>query len=122
MKEHSSFSSEDVEKISLNFFELKEKGLEYIQVLSGKSWTDFNSHDPGVTILEQICYGLTDVSLRSSYKINDLLYNKDKNGIDPDKNGFYPPSEIYSTHPVTELDTKKMLLDNFSDIQNVWMT
>lgn len=124
MKEHVSFSNEDAEKTSLNFFELRQKGLEYLQEQSGKTWTDFNAHDPGVTILEQLCYGLTDVSLRSSFSIQDLLSKKNTAGkqvLDYKKNGFFAPPEIFSTHPVTEIDTKKLLLDNFHNIQNVWI-
>jgi len=119
--EYTSFSFGDAEQPSLDFFGLREKGISYLQHLSGKDWTDFNSHDPGVTILEQLCYALTDVSLRSSLNINDILATGNKGRIDPRKNGFYAPSEIYQTHPVTELDTKKVLLDHFGDIQNLWI-
>ena len=43
---------------------LREMGIEEIQKLSGKIWTDFNLHDPGVTILEQLCYALTDLGVQ----------------------------------------------------------
>ena len=32
-----------------------------LQELCGETWTDYNLHDPGVSILEQLCYGLTDL-------------------------------------------------------------
>jgi hypothetical protein len=124
MSDHISFSNEDKEKTSLNFFELRKKGLNYLQEFSGATWTDFNSHDPGVTILEQLCYGLTDVALRSSYSIQDLLTKKNIEGgeeINYKENGFFSPPDIFSSHPVTEVDLKKLLLDNFNDIQNVWI-
>ena len=46
--------SQDYEKLHL-------EGIDHIQKLSGKQWTDYNFHDPGITILEQICYALTDL-------------------------------------------------------------
>ena len=122
MKEPVSFSNEDIEETGLNFFELRQKGLDTIQKLSGNIWTDFNSHDPGVTILEQLCYALTDISYRTSYPINDLLTPENKQKVNSKKNNaFFAPSNIYRTHPVTELDTKKMLLDKFDAIQNIWI-
>tara|TARA_R110000744_G_scaffold322187_1_gene428219 strand:+ start:2290 stop:5232 length:2943 start_codon:yes stop_codon:yes gene_type:complete len=124
MKRHVSFSNEVKEKTSLNFFELRQKGLQYLQQLSGTTWTDFNSHDPGVTILEQLCYGLTDVALRSSYNLNDLLTKKNKEGnhsINYTKNGFFSAPDIFSSHPFTEIDVKKAVLDEFPEIQNLWI-
>ena len=29
--------------------------------LCGDQWSDFNSHDPGITILEQLCFALTEL-------------------------------------------------------------
>ena len=112
MKEHS-----------LEFNELRELGLEYTQELSGKSWTDYNAHDPGVTILEQLCYALTDIAYRTSLPVTSFL------APDPAttylgsayKNGFFTPSSVLTMHPVTENDLKKLLLDKFKDIENVWI-
>ena len=120
--EYVSFSPEDIERPSLNFHALRDQGLDYLQRFSGNNWTDFNAHDPGVTILEQLCYALTDVALRSSYDINDLLATGTKGKIDHRKNAFFSPSEIFRTHPITESDTKKLLLDHFSEIQNLWIS
>ena len=49
----------------LDFNGLKRKGLKLLQKLSGKAWTDYNLHDPGVTILEVLCYALTDLVYRT---------------------------------------------------------
>jgi hypothetical protein len=121
MKESVSFSNEDTEETSLNYSELRQKGIEYIQKLSGGIWTDYNLHDPGITILEQLCYALTDVSLRTSYNIKDLLTNKGNKQVDAAKNGLYAPSKIYGTHPVTINDLKKTMIDEIDEIQNVWI-
>ncbi|MFP3244884.1 MAG: hypothetical protein RXR20_10015, partial [Paraburkholderia sp.] len=44
-------------------------GLDYCQRLTEDTWTDYNEHDPGITILEQLCYALTDLGLRNSQSV-----------------------------------------------------
>jgi len=121
MSQSASFSGKDVESTSSNFFELREKGLDLIQKLSGDVWTDYNSHDPGVTILEQICYALTDIALRTSLPVEDLLTPGEGLPVDPKINAFFTPSRILSSHPVTMDDTRKMIIDQFDEIQNAWI-
>ncbi|WP_372948277.1 hypothetical protein [Mariniphaga sp.] len=122
MKQSASFSGNEVESVSLDFSELRERGLEYIQKLSGDVWTDYNSHDPGVTILEQLCYALTDIAYRTSLPVNDLLIPGEKLPVDAKRNAFFSPSAIFSSHPVTIQDYRKMIIDHFEEIQNVWIT
>ena len=45
-------------KDDLDFEFLKSKGIEYIESMGGGLWSDYNDHDPGVTILEvlSLCY------------------------------------------------------------------
>ena len=122
MKQSASFSGNEVESVSLDFSELREKGLEYIQKLSADVWTDYNSHDPGVTILEQLCYALTDSAYRTSLPVNDLLIPGEKLPVNANSNAFFSPSAIFSSHPVTIQDYRKMVIDRFDEIQNVWIT
>ena len=122
MKESVSISGEKIENISLNFTDLREKGLEYIQKFSGDLWTDYNLHDPGVTILDQLCYALTDLGYRTSLPIKDLLTQEEGKAIDALKNAFFAPSAILSSHPISIKDTRKLILDQFEEIQNVWIS
>ncbi len=39
-----------------DFSSLRQEGIALVQALSGGTWTDYNLHDPGVTILEALCY------------------------------------------------------------------
>ena len=57
----------------LDFDTLRKEAIGYVQDLCGDTWTDYNLHDPGVTILEQACYGLTDLSYRSGFVVADYL-------------------------------------------------
>ena len=43
-------------KGSGEYEDLYLEGVELLQKLSGAIWTDYNEHDPGVTILENIVY------------------------------------------------------------------
>ena len=55
-------------------------GLKHVQRLARRIWTDYNVHDPGVTILELLSYALTDLGYRASFPVKDLLAYE----MDPD--------------------------------------
>ena len=61
----------------LQFEELRRLGIEYIAKFSGDVWTDHNLHDPGITILEVLCYALSDLGYRTQLDIEELLANVD---------------------------------------------
>lgn len=121
MEKPSSIQKDQVLKPAQDFTSLKAKGLHYVQDLSGKIWTDYNAHDPGVTILEQFCYGLTELSYKASFPISDLLIEKAGGRINWRKNSFYSPGLVFTSHPVTAEDFRKLLIDTFPEIQNCWL-
>jgi hypothetical protein len=57
----------------LDYETLRLEGIRLIQKLSKRVWTDFNPHDPGVTILEQIVYALTDLGYKTNFDITTFL-------------------------------------------------
>src|SRR5665648_654719 len=73
---------------SSNYDLLRQKGMEYIEKLGSRLWTDYNIHDPGITMLEALAYALTDLGLRSSLDIKDLLALPSPETADLD--GQYP--------------------------------
>jgi hypothetical protein len=101
-----------------DFGYLREKGLQYIQQLSGKMWTDHNLHDPGITILEVLCYALMDLGYRTNFSMNDLVTEPD--GSIDRVNAFHPAHKIFTTHPVTVDDYRKILVD-IPGIRNAWL-
>ncbi|ERM81206.1 hypothetical protein P872_20180 [Rhodonellum psychrophilum GCM71 = DSM 17998] len=115
------FSKNEPLKGTMDFNYLKNKGLHYVQQLSGGIWTDYNAHDPGLTILEQLCFALTDLAYRSAYDVEELLTTSKDNPIDAKNNGFSSPRMVFSRHPVTSNDFRKLLIDGFWQIQNVWI-
>lgn len=100
---------------------LKQNGLKFVQGYSGNEWTDYNSHDPGVTILEQFCYGITDLGYKIDFPIEDLLVEDSDGRINWKKNSFFSPALVFSSHPFTILDYRKLLIDTFPEIQNCWL-
>ena len=104
----------------LDFATLRKEGISRIQDLCGEVWTDYNLHDPGVTILEQLCYGLTDLSYRSGFAVEDYLTNE-KNTIDYQQQALFSPEEILPSSAVTEIDYQKILYDEIPEIDYVWL-
>lgn len=101
----------------LNFNTLREEGLAYIQEYSGSQWTNLNTSDPGVTILDQLCYALTELGYCGNFPIKDLL--TDAQGDLEVKNQFYLPEEILTTSPITDNDYIKYIIDRVREVQNV---
>lgn len=82
---------------ALSYAGLRAEALELLGRLSGDQWSDFNSHDPGITILEQLCFALTELAYRSQWSIADLIAS-----AGPD---WQPAAqEILSGDPVTRDD------------------
>lgn len=103
----------------LDFQVLRQIGIEHVQALSSQLWTDYNLHDPGVTILEVLCYAVTDLGYRNNLDITDLLT---LNSADPNskETNFFTPNEILTCNPVTELDWRKRLID-IPGVRNAWL-
>lgn len=102
----------------LDFNALRKEGIEYLGQLSGKLWTDHNVHDPGITILEILCYALLDLGYRTNLPAIDLFTRSPKDSF-PDNN-FFTPSQILTCNPVTITDFRKLLID-IEGIKNAWL-
>lgn len=103
------------------FESLKREGLRLVQEMSGERWTDFNAHDPGVTILDALCYALTELIYRADFPVADFL-TADDGRIDLDSLGLHPPEDILPCRPTTFADYRRLILDRFPEIDNAWLT
>ncbi len=107
---------------SSNYELLRKKGMEYIEQLGSSLWTDYNIHDPGITLLELLCYAITDLGYRTSLDIKDVLAepaNK-KPKEDPKRQGFFTAREILTVNPWTNADYRKLLVD-IAGVKNAWL-
>lgn len=108
---------------SQDYFFLRKEGIRMIQEMAGDIWTDYNEHDPGVTILEQLCYALTDIAYRSEIDIEKLLFSAGNDESVALSNGLFFPEEILPSHPSTYEDYRACFLDKFRDrISNIWFS
>jgi len=119
--EPKSIITENYSSKSQRFDELLSEGIDFIQKFSGENWTDYNYHDPGITLLEQICYAITDLGYKSNFPIEDLLLiGKDEYNLE-EKNLFIPPSKIFSSSPLTFNDYRKIIIDKVKNVKNAWI-
>jgi hypothetical protein len=95
---------------------LRGEGIRKLERMTGGQWTDFNAHDPGITLLEQLCYALSDLGYRAGYEIPDLLAD---GGGDPYRS-LHLPAEILTSHPVTLADLRRLVLD-VEGVKNAWV-
>ena len=103
--------------ITQDFKSLKKEGLAHIQKVSGNEWTNLNQSDPGVTILDQLCYALTELGYCNDFPISDILTDSDDKLVLKDQ--FYLPEEILTTSPITTDDYIKYIVDEVSEVENV---
>ena len=107
--EYIFINKQDPAKDPTSFASLRSEGIKLSQALSGDIWTDFNTHDPGVTILEQLCFVLTDISYRCDYPVLDYLTDSPKD-FTLQASSLIPAEEIFPCHPTTFADLKQLLL------------
>jgi hypothetical protein len=118
VKKHISIPKDVATKNDLDFYFLREKGVEYIEELGSSLWTDLNSHDPGMTILEMLCYAITDLGMRIEMPIENLLTSASpKDNI---QSQFFKASEVFPTKALTALDYRKLFTD-VEGIKNCWL-
>lgn len=102
---------------SEDFQFLQKEGLKYIEKFGAKLWTDYNPHDPGITILDVLCYAITELGYRTNFDIKDLLTNKDGK---ISNQTFFTPAEIFTNAALTETDFRKLLID-IDGVSNAWI-
>ena len=103
------------DSVCLDYASLRAEGIRHLERLAGPTWTDFNPHDPGITILEQLCYAITDLGYRISHEMPDLLAHKGEPYA-----GLHGPASILTTEPVTPTDLRKLVLD-VPGVRNAWI-
>ncbi len=100
----------------MDYNSLYREGIINIQRLAGSVWTDHNTHDPGITILEQICFALTDLNYRAEFPVEDLMAEAGAGAL----TDHFHPRSMLTTAPVSLLDWRMLLLD-IPGVRNVWM-
>ncbi len=102
------------------FEALLEKGVALLQQYAGSVWTDYNEHDPGFTILEELCYIITELFQRVNLPIADLLTAKNGQSM-ASNNAMFTAAEILHNNPLTPHDYRKLIIDKFREVSNAWV-
>lgn len=106
---------------SMEYEFLRQLGVEWIQRISGKKWTDYNYHDPGITFLEQLCYALTDLGYRTNFPIQDILLTSNEDFDLEKKNLLIPAHKIFSSAPLNLVDFRKIIIQQIPNVKNAWI-
>lgn len=117
INQHISIPKNVSSNDDMSFDFLRKKGIEYIESLGSQFWTDYNTHDPGITILEVLCYAITDLGMRINLPIEDLLSNNST----PVEEQFFTASQILPMQAITAPDYRKILIDIDPNIKNCWL-
>lgn len=96
--------------------------LARVQALSGETWTDYNTHDPGVTLLEALSFGINDVAYRCGHPFADLMASSlAQTGLQPQDLSIETGDKALTGAPVTLNDYRKVLYDRVFGLKNVWL-
>jgi len=106
-------------KKSQDYAFLRADGIEHIEKLAHKIWTDYNIHDPGISMLELLSYAITDLGYRTDYPIKDIL-TEEQTGVSVNRSNFHTALDILTCHSVTFDDLRKILID-IVGVRNAWI-
>lgn len=118
INKHITIPKDVAKRNDLDYQFLRDKGQQYIETLAASVWTDYNEHDPGITVLEILCYAITDLGARISMPIQDLLSTADATHSIEDQ--FFNALQILPSKPVTEADYRKLFID-IEGVKNCWL-
>ncbi len=100
----------------LDYATLVLQGRSELERVAGEQWTDFNAHDPGITLLEAICYALSDLGYRTFHPIPDLLAEADART----EACLFTPAQALTCNAVTQDDLRRVVLD-VRGVKNAWI-
>ncbi|WP_434524839.1 hypothetical protein [Photorhabdus asymbiotica] len=106
MRQHNELFP--VVKDAISFENLQAQGEKVISDQSGNIWSDKDKHDPGITLLDSLSYGVSDLAYRHSLPLTDLLTIAGKDTLFPAEFG---PQQTLTCGPITLDDYRRALLD-----------
>ncbi|MES2733543.1 MAG: hypothetical protein V4714_17495, partial [Bacteroidota bacterium] len=106
-----------------DYYYLRRTGIGFIEQMGSRLWTDYNPHDPGITILEALCYAITDLVYRLGWDMKDILApatpSSDPSQPFPNQ-AFFTAREILTINPCTPGDFRRLLID-LEMVRNAWV-
>lgn len=96
---------------ALDWAGLVAEGRALLGAMSDGRWTDFNAHDPGITLLEAFAYALNDLAYRADHPVAELV-----RGAVPSEG----PDLLLVGNAVTRADLRRVALD-VAGVRNAWV-
>lgn len=100
------------------YTQLQQQTLNEVQRLSGKIWTDYNVHDPGVTTADAVNHALTELSYKLGFPLSGYLTQNDGT-LSPGRYGLCATGEMLPAAPVTAEDYRQLLMENIPELDSV---
>ena len=98
-----------------DFYRLRREGIGFIEQMGSREWTDYNVHDPGITILEALV--LRDHRSRLSHRLGHQGHPVARRLPRPIRRSpirnqaFFTAREILTVNPTTSDDFRRLLID-----------
>lgn len=105
-----------------DFYRLRREGIGHIERTASALWTDYNTHDPGITLLEALAYAITELGYRAGFPVEDILASAPGfTDADPYPGQAFPTARrILTVNPVTTDDLRRLLIDA-DVVRNAWV-
>lgn len=104
--------------LDLDYETMRLDALALVQKLSGNVWTDYNIHDPGVTLLEEVIFALTELGYKTEFEIEDFLTSKE-DVINLQREALYTPKQVKECIPVTAADYSDFFSKRLDGVKRV---
>jgi hypothetical protein len=95
---------------SMDYERLRQIGMEHIRRLAARSWTDHNSHDPGITMLKVLAYAITDLGHRLHLPIADILRSQPGGDLEKLQSALPGATSVLPNAAYTERDLRKLFM------------
>jgi len=99
---------------------LQKSSLDMLQYLSGDIWTDFNIHDPGLTISDFLNYALYELHYTYSFPFESYLSDRD-GVVRYDEKGIFDTDTVFAPSIVTENDYEFLVMSTFEQVQSCYV-
>jgi hypothetical protein len=95
---------------------LQSRTLDLIQRLSGNVWTDFNVHDPGITIADIFNYALYELHYKFQFPFESYLNIEEGKESAYHRKGFLSSGHIFGDSIVTISDYERLINESISGV------
>ncbi|WP_211445232.1 hypothetical protein [Collimonas humicola] len=99
----------------IHFETLLTQAEQVLATYARSTWTDTAEHDPGITLLQALCYNTSDLAYRHLLPLVDLLTPATDSDQYAAQEGVFPasfgPGKALTSGPITADDYRRKLLD-----------